>query len=192
MTTRRGVAAAAVCGLMLVGCARGDGRELRPPPPGATAPTTTTDPSKIGTASTTARFALSSPAFADGQPLPVDHTCDGSGSPPPVRWSAPPDAVELALIVTDRDETGAVHWVVSGMAPTDVGLDPSAPGEGTIDLGYDPPCPPAGEPPHHYVFTLYALGSPLAIQPDMPLADAALLIQRSPAQAAQLTATYGR
>jgi Raf kinase inhibitor-like YbhB/YbcL family protein len=30
-------------------------------------------------------------------------------------------------------------------------------------LGYDGPCPPKG-PPHHYIFTLYALDRPIDIQ----------------------------
>ena len=36
------------------------------------------------------------------------------------------------------------------------------------DGGYDGPCPPVGDAPHHYVFTLYALDlAPNAVQPGL-------------------------
>lgn len=192
MTRRTAVALAlAVAVLAAAGCAHGDGRTIAPPAPGATAPTTT-DPAKFEGGSTLPLFTLASPVLVDGQPLPMFTTCDGGGQPPVLSWVNPPTATELALVVVDEDAGGVVHWVVSGLPVADSQLDPAAIPSGAVDLGYQPPCPPPGDPAHRYVFTLYAVTGPLGIVPGTPLAEAAVRIQASPAQVAQLTTSYQR
>jgi phosphatidylethanolamine-binding protein (PEBP) family uncharacterized protein len=123
------------------GCARGDGRTLRPPPPGATTPAPTSG-EQAGTADAVGRaptFALTSAAFVNGAALPVELTCDGAGAPPPLEWSDPPStAVELALVLTDRDQDDAVRWVVAGLPPEAAKLDTNALPTGAVDLGYEP------------------------------------------------------
>ena len=125
-------------------------------------------------------FSLDSPAFAPGGPIPRRHTCQGEDLSPPLRWTDVPDGTaEFALVVDDRDARGWVHWVVVGL-PADAvelaeGVPPSGPGaplQGRNDFGrrgWGGPCPPPGSGDHHYVFTLYALSSPLGLTGD-PLA----------------------
>jgi phosphatidylethanolamine-binding protein (PEBP) family uncharacterized protein len=178
--------------LVAGGCARNDGRTMTAPPPGATTPPPTTS-APAGTAASVPTFALSSPAFSSGSALPVDYTCDGAGGPPPLEWTAPPPStVELALVLTDANDTEAVHWVVAGLGPQPASLAAAAVPAGAVDLGYEPPCPEPGDQAHVFVFTLYALTTPLGIAAGATPEDAAGRISASPAQAAQLSAFYAR
>lgn len=110
---------------------------------------------------------LTSSAFADGGPIPAVHTCDGGDISPPLTWTdVPPETRALALIVTDPDAGGFVHWVLTAI-PGDV--RELAEGQGDAigvagqtsfgDVGWGGPCPPSGE--HRYVFELLALSEPL-------------------------------
>jgi len=77
-------------------------------------------------------FNLSSPAFAEGGPIPKDYTCDGADQTLPVAWSGVPEGTaELALIMDDPDARGFVHWVVVGIPPTAMGIE----GDGTLPAG---------------------------------------------------------
>lgn len=113
---------------------------------------------------------VSSPEFTDGGPIPAPFTCDGQGLPPRIAWQEPSDAAEFVLVVTDPDAPGGtfVHWVLYGMGPNSdtagEGQAPSGSLEGTNDagsLGYAAPCPPSGDAPHRYVFSVYALSRPV-------------------------------
>ena len=114
------------------------------------------------------RIALSSSAFADGGRIPARYTCDGRGLAPLLQWSTPDQPAEFVLLLTDPDAPGGtfVHWVIFGIPPQtqDVGEGQGPTGarqgvNGFGGLGYGPPCPPAGDKAHHYVFTLYGLSS---------------------------------
>ena len=110
---------------------------------------------------------LRSPAFADGDAIPLRYTCDGDETSPPLRWAGTPArAKELALLMEDPDAPGGtfVHWVVLRLRPAlravPKGRVPSGAIEAAQSFGdkrYGGPCPPKGDKPHHYVFTLYAL-----------------------------------
>jgi Raf kinase inhibitor-like YbhB/YbcL family protein len=110
---------------------------------------------------------LTSPAFQDGAAIPKRHSCDGAQTSPPLRWTKPPAGTRsLALTVEDPDAPGGtfVHWTVYGIDPAARGLKEGAvpptahEGENSAGKrGYAGPCPPNGDQPHHYVFTLYAL-----------------------------------
>jgi Raf kinase inhibitor-like YbhB/YbcL family protein len=110
---------------------------------------------------------LSSPAFADGQPIPGRHTCEGENISPELQWSDLPEGtVSLALTCEDPDAPGGtfVHWVIWNIVPAKGGI-----GAGEVPLGaeeaangfgangYGGPCPPPGHGVHHYRFRLYAL-----------------------------------
>jgi phosphatidylethanolamine-binding protein (PEBP) family uncharacterized protein len=100
------------------------------------------------------QITVSSPAFKDGGRIPARYTCDGDGPPPPLTWTdIPAKTKELVLLVEDPDAPGGIflHWVLPHLEPAAGGL-PSG-GE-----GWRPPCPPRGDDPHHYRFSLYALG----------------------------------
>jgi phosphatidylethanolamine-binding protein (PEBP) family uncharacterized protein len=61
-------------------------------------------------------LALTSPAFADGEPIPSEYTCDDADRQLPLAWSGTPaGTVEFALIFDDPDAGGFVHWVVTGI-----------------------------------------------------------------------------
>ena len=107
--------------------------------------------------------------------------CTGQNVSPQLVWSGVPVGTKsLQLQVHDPDApTGAGfwHWAVYDIPPTTTGLaqgagnspatlPPGAYGGNTdfMDTGatgvngnYGGPCPPAGDPPHRYNFTLYAL-----------------------------------
>ena len=125
-------------------------------------------------AATKPKFALTSTAFANNGTIPTQYTCTGAGMSPPLAWKhAPARAVELALIMEDPDTPIGtfVHWVVAGIRPK----PPSIAGDaepagavqganGTGQPGWRAPCPPPG-PPHHYIFTLYALKKKVTLPP---------------------------
>ena len=117
---------------------------------------------------------LTSPAFADGEPIPERHTCDGDDVSPPLAWTEPPaGTVGVALCVDDPDagRYPFTHWLAWGLpaAAGGLGEGEAAPREGRNDFGapgYRGPCPPPGRP-HRYVFRLYALDS----EPDLGPSD---------------------
>ena len=149
---------------------------------------------------------LSSPAFAANADIPRKYTCDGPDLSPPLRWTAPPtQAKGLALIADDPDAPGGtwVHWVIYAIpvetrelpeAVKKVGALPSGARQVRNDfgkLGYGGPCPPKG-PAHRYVFTLYALDSPLSLKSGITKADLLKLMDRHILDKAKLIGRYGR
>lgn len=130
-------------------------------------------------------MTLTSPAFAEGDTVPVRFTCDGEDVSPPLEWSGvPAEASELTLTLSDPDAPGGtfVHWAVSGIDPASTGVaEGGVPAAGTEQpngfggTGYGGPCPPEGDSPHRYVFTI-------AAQDDSGTALAA----------GELSASYGR
>ena len=118
-----------------------------------------------------ARVALTSPAFADGATIPERYTCSGAGESPPLAWAGVPAAAkELALLVEDPDAGRFTHWTVLAIPPSDHGAPAGRPPRGGVEAensfgkdGWGGPCPPGGDDPHRYVFTLYALDAPLGL-----------------------------
>jgi Raf kinase inhibitor-like YbhB/YbcL family protein len=115
--------------------------------------------------SAAATIRVTSSAFADGQPIPQEFTCTGTGAAPDLVWrGVPAGARSVALVVTDPDAPGGtfVHWVLYGLPPRDGQLAGDRPPAGATEAdnsrgqaGWTPPCPPSGT--HHYHFTVYAL-----------------------------------
>ncbi|MDJ0270634.1 MAG: YbhB/YbcL family Raf kinase inhibitor-like protein [Aigarchaeota archaeon] len=111
-------------------------------------------------------FILRSPAFKEGERIPVKFTCDGVDVSPPLEWRGiPRNARSLAIIVEDIDAPAGIftHWILYNI-PANVekigenAIPPNAK-EGINDFGrtgYTGPCPPSGKP-HTYVFRLLAL-----------------------------------
>ena len=59
-------------------------------------------------------FTVSSPSFGPSQPIPRQHSCEGSDTPIPLSWThAPPKTQSLALIMEDPDAPHGtvIHWV---------------------------------------------------------------------------------
>ena len=146
---------------------------------------------------------FSSPAVKDGK-LPAANTCDGAGKPPTIVWREVPAgvAVETVLVVEDPDaEDGAFyHWTAYGMsAATGAGLAPDGQfptgtkngknSKGTE--GWTPPCPPEGDGPHRYIFSLYAIKEASALEAGAEPADVLTKLEGAVAQGS-FTVTYER
>lgn len=119
-------------------------------------------------------FELTSTAFAHGEAIPRQYSCDGEDISPPLSWGDPPEGTQsLALIMDDPDAPAGVwvHWVLYNLpagsgglpeaVPTDAQLaDGSRQGKSSWGrMGYGGPCPPSGT--HRYFFRLYALDTAL-------------------------------
>jgi Raf kinase inhibitor-like YbhB/YbcL family protein len=141
------------------------------------------------TASTAADLRLTSPAFADGQPIPLEYSCRGADVSPPLAWTGTPQGTaELALVVRDPDADGFVHWVITGLPPAVTGLargnPPASATEARNDFGrqgWSGPCPPAGT--HDYEFRLFALAQPSGVTAGADGAQAAMRIESAQALA---------
>lgn len=161
--------------LAITGCSFDDGRTLDPPtePLPVIVPPTTTQPPA---APVPAPLTLIAP-WPDGASIPVAHTCDGADTSPALTFAdVPPGAAELAVIVTDLDADGFIHWLVSGIDSARTGLVegeiPTGATEWTNSFGsrgWRGPCPPPNVN-HRYQFTVHALNQPLELADDAPAA----------------------
>jgi Raf kinase inhibitor-like YbhB/YbcL family protein len=163
----------------LAGC--GGGHEAAAPP-GASAPDL---------------IRLSSPAFADGAAIPKGNTCDGAGTAPALTWrGVPATAKELVLVVEDPDAPGGtyVHWTAFGIPGAAARLPAGVP-EGANsagEAGWTPPCPPEGDTPHRYVFTLFALARASGLKAGAEPAAVRAALSSGAVARGRLTGTYGR
>jgi Raf kinase inhibitor-like YbhB/YbcL family protein len=151
----------------------------------------------IAEAPGTGPVTITSPAFANGAPIPAQYTCKGANIAPPLTWSAPLGA---ALVVDDPDAVGGVyvHWVVAGIAPGSGSTgDGQTPAGGSVlpnskgQAAYAGPCPPAGTGTHHYRFTLYQLPNDYQLPGGLAGVQAAQTIAGAATAQAQLTGTFG-
>jgi len=122
--------------------------------------------SQLPQVSQTDSIDLVSSAFPSGSAIPAVYTCDGPNVSPPLAWTGGPPNEGYVLIVTDPDARGGgfVHWIVYGSSGAansfPEGAIPGGAAQGTNGFGktgYGGPCPPHGDSPHRYVFTLYGL-----------------------------------
>jgi Raf kinase inhibitor-like YbhB/YbcL family protein len=147
-------------------------------------------------------FALSSGAFADGEPLDPSFTADEEdGVAPPLAWTAPPPGTqELALVVEDPDAPSSepfCHWLVWGLPPTKRALleGETPPRTGKNSYGNSEwlaPDPPTGHGAHDYVFQLFALDLPLILAPGATREDLVAAMKDHVLAVALLTGTYAR
>jgi hypothetical protein len=116
------------------------------------------------------QLTLTSSVFHDGQTIPRSAVfagmgCTGDNQSPDLSWSGAPSGTKsFAVTIWDPDAptgVGFVHWVLFNI-PGDVTSLPAGvhATPGTSDFGmteYGGPCPPPGDPPHHYHLVVYAL-----------------------------------
>ena len=179
--------------LVLAGCSgHGDARMTAP-----LAAKVTAVGRSMAQAPSTGPLTITSPAFADGAPIPVQYTCKGANTAPPLAWSAPSGG---ALVVDDPDAAGGpyVHWIVAGIAPgSGSTADGQTPAGGSVlpnskgQASYAGPCPPAGTGTHHYRFTLYQLPNPYQLPSGLAGPQAAQAIAQAATAQALLTGTFG-
>lgn len=114
---------------------------------------------------TAAKISLTSEAFRNGQPIPVQYTCDGGDQSPTLHWGDPPTGSRsFTLVIDDPDAPSGTfrHWGVFDIPASarSIGGGQRIGTEVTNDFGkpgYSGPCPPKGVGPHHYHFKLFAL-----------------------------------
>jgi Raf kinase inhibitor-like YbhB/YbcL family protein len=137
--------------------------------------------------------------------------CSGENKSPALAWSgAPAGTKSFAVTVYDPDApsgSGWWHWSVINL-PADVtalkadagaaggaGL-PAGASQVRIDYGvaaWGGMCPPPGDTPHRYIFTVHALKTEkLEIPADATAALAGYMINANALGKASFTATYGR
>lgn len=159
---------------------------------------------KLGSAQAFARggFALTSPAFADGDELDPSFTAaEEDAVAPPLEWSAPPPgSQELVLVVEEASGAGgkgaepACHWLVWGMpgqrgkllegeVPPRTGKNAFGNSEWLL------PDPPEGET-RHYLFQLFATDLPLVLMPGAGRAELLASLQGTITACAVLHATF--
>ncbi len=200
---RAPAALAAVLVLVLAWAGNGCDRPAPTEPTEATRAPATAPPKEEGAMA----FELRSDAFSNGARIPARHTCDGEDRSPALRWNAPPpDTAAFALIVNDPDAPVGdwVHWVLYDLPPETRALPQGIPPTGVLGsgakqglndfkrLGYGGPCPPRGDGPHRYVFTLYALDAPLGLKAGLTRADVLAAMRGHILETATLTGTYER
>jgi Raf kinase inhibitor-like YbhB/YbcL family protein len=125
---------------------------------------------------------VTSTSFGDGDYIPEVHVlganagigCSGGNVSPQLAWSGAPDGTKsFAVTAFDPDAptgSGFWHWVVVNIPPN-VSELPAGAGSGQglpggalqtrTDFGmpgYGGPCPPMGDHPHRYIFTVFAVG----------------------------------
>jgi hypothetical protein len=161
-------------------------------------------------------LSLKSPTIADGATLTAEQVFDGFGCTgknvsPELKWTAgPKDTKSYAITVYDPDAptgSGWWHWVVYNIPanvtqlaagagePTGKGLPPGA-SQGRTDFGthaFGGACPPPGDKPHRYIFTVNALKTEkIDVSADASAAMIGYMINANSLGKASFTAKYGR
>jgi hypothetical protein len=163
-----------------------------------------------------ADFTLASAQIAPGSKIADKHVfagfgCSGGNVSPALTWSgAPAGTQSYALTMYDPDAptgSGWWHWVTYNIPATAGGLAegagtpdgkslPAGTQQGRTDFGapgYGGPCPPQGDAPHHYIFTVYALKVPaIDIPPGATAALIGFMINANKIGQATFTGLYGR
>ncbi len=163
-----------------------------------------------------AGFTLTSPTIKPGATLTEAQVfqgfgCTGKNVSPALKWSgAPAGTKSFALTVYDPDAptgSGWWHWVVinlpatvtelpEGAGATDGKSLPAGSTQVRTDFGapgFGGACPPKGDKPHRYIFTVYALKTDkLDVPADGTAALAGFMINANKLGQASFTAKYGR
>src|SRR5437868_4865905 len=126
---------------------------------------------------------LTSASFKEGDYLGMDHVlsadygfeCSGGNKSPQLSWSGAPTGTQsFALTCFDPDAptgSGFWHWVVVNIpaSVSELALDAGNAASGKMPPGalqvrtdfgkpgYGGPCPPTGDHPHRYLFSVYAV-----------------------------------
>jgi len=161
-------------------------------------------------------FELTSPDVAPGAKIGDEYVfsgfgCSGKNVSPALKWSgAPAGTKSFALMVYDPDAptgSGFWHWVMVDIPPNatelpqgagdpKAGKAPAGVTQSRTDFGvpgYGGPCPPQGDPPHHYHFMLFAVdAAKLGTEADTSAAVVGFNLHFHTLAKTELTAVYGR
>ena len=166
--------------------------------------------------SAAAEFRLTSPSVKEMGTIGNEHVfngfgCTGSNVSPALRWEGTPkDTKSFAVTVYDPDAptgSGWWHWIIFNISSDTTSLPPDAgkpDGQGApkgsiqsmTDFGqpgYGGPCPPPGDKPHRYIFTVYALKvDQLPLKKEASGAMVGFYLNQNSLGKASFTAKYGR
>jgi Raf kinase inhibitor-like YbhB/YbcL family protein len=127
---------------------------------------------------TPGRFRVVAPDLSSQGRITLTHVyngmgCSGQNISPALQWYNPPAGTRsYAVTAYDPDAptgSGWWHWVMYNIPVGTTGLPagagngrnaPRGSAQGQTDFGtkgYGGPCPPVGDRPHHYQFTVFAL-----------------------------------
>ena len=137
--------------------------------------------------------------------------CEGGNVSPSLAWkNAPAGTKSFAVTVYDPDAptgSGWWHWLVFNLPADTTSLPAGAgdPASGKLPAGvvqsrtdfgkpgYGGPCPPRGDKPHRYIFTVYALKvDKLDLGSEAPGAMVGYMANANKLDKASFTALYGR
>ncbi|MCJ8206453.1 kinase inhibitor [Pseudomonas sp. RGM2987] len=159
-----------------------------------------------------ADFSLTSQDIADNRPLTQREVfqgfgCEGGNTSPELSWAnAPAGTRSYAITVYDPDAptgSGWWHWTVVNLPasihslPRDVGAKlPAGAVQGRTDYGqpgFGGACPPVGDKPHRYQFTVWALKvDKLPLDSEASGALVGYMLNANALAKASITPTYGR
>ena len=161
-------------------------------------------------------FAVTSPSVSEGATIGEKHLfagfgCTGGNKSPALAWTdAPADTKSFAVTVYDPDAptgSGWWHWVVfnipagttelkEGAGDAKGALLPPGSVQSVTDFGqpgFGGPCPPAGDKPHRYIFTVHALKlEKLPLEPSASGAMVGFFLGQNTIAKASVTGLYGR
>lgn len=186
----------ALVGLIGLAACSHDGRVMRAPRADQTESIITTtvavdEPAGFDTAQLPSEEFQMGASWAEGERIPVQFTCRGSGMSPSVSWFDPPaGTAAIALVFYEDGPTPIVNWIVANIDPAlgyidvggldggslapaafdpIVGLNDPSDVEGPLS-GYRAPCPAAGTS-SSYVFEVHALGQLIELPNETPARD---------------------
>ena len=159
-----------------------------------------------------ADFVLTSRDIADNRPLTSREVfqgfgCEGGNTSPELSWiNAPISTKSYAITVYDPDAptgSGWWHWTVFNLPasthslPRGVGANlPVGAVQGRTDYGqpgFGGACPPIGDKPHRYQFTVWALkADKLPLDNQASGALVGYMLNANVLAKATITSTYGR
>jgi Raf kinase inhibitor-like YbhB/YbcL family protein len=160
------------------------------------------------------RFRVASPDLESRGRIAPTHVyngmgCAGQNISPTLQWSNPPAGTKsFAVTAYDPDAptgSGWWHWVMYNIPASATGLiagagngrnAPRGSVQGPTDFGtrgYGGPCPPVGDKPHHYHFTVFALKvDRLDIPGNATAAFIGFNLNANKLATARITGLYGR
>jgi Raf kinase inhibitor-like YbhB/YbcL family protein len=92
-----------------------------------------------------------------------------------------------------------IHWGVAGIDALETSIVEGTVPAGAVEgvnffgaVGWSGPCPPAGDDPHEYQLTVYALNQPLDAAEEVPTQELLDAIEGSALTSVSVTGTYVR
>jgi Raf kinase inhibitor-like YbhB/YbcL family protein len=161
-------------------------------------------------------FQLVSPTIKNKSTIGTEHVfngfgCTGGNISPELRWmNAPQDTKSFAVTIYDPDAptgSGWWHWLIfnippnvtmlsSGAGKPDSPVVPQGSVQSMTDFGqpgFGGPCPPQGDKPHRYIFTVFALKvDQLPLKPEASGAMVGYYLNQNAIAKAAFTGLYGR